>query len=819
MTTKKSQVFITNEQINTILNYKPTDTFRCNEVIYNQEVMEVLTSLNPLIPNYNKIPDALYPQNIDYLKTIKHFTKKEGHFVDYSKSFIKRGRYIPHNSNKKDYASLQGCYNIVRRLLCNGNLKGIDICNCHIEIIKNLCMFLNLSNTTLDILNKYCSNREQILNDIILTFQCDRKCAKEFFIIILFGGNFNTWITNCNLLGKENLITDFQNEFIQVFNYIIYEIQKLDVFNGFMSIQKQVQKKTGYDINTSSLAIFLQEIESKIFLVMKNKLEELNCIIRIPIHDAIWYEDTKNITNDELLKILKDEIHNELGMTIPLDFDDVNPTSDDLKWFEEHKKFYLENKLNNKQFYEIENGCDDIGAANHIIKKYNDRFIKCGGFLYVNIDNIWVSSEKDVHDVLHNMVAETDIRYFTGQNDKSVHYNHSKKNINNCIKCILPSDKINVDNDFIKNIIKTTKFYLPFNDGIYSFLDRKLYKYEELPHIKFLLKIKRNFPPFIQEDYDELMNRVLIPIYPDENERNYNAHIKSRAYAGCVEDKKWYGQIGSRDCGKSMETKANQLAFEDFFGEFSTSHLLQKENDYDAKELAWVIPIRNCRVIIANEVDKKRKKSLSINTKLIKSLSSGCDKIEARLLKDNIITFYPSFMMFYYANDGLKVENDDADVFENYEEFSFKSKFVEKDKLKDDCPFLKLKDNSIKSLIEEPRIYNAYLHYILNNFSNPRSKPPDSVKITTENSKGEKGMSVEDFILKHFKTSQNSKDRMHTVDITSILNEKDYNVSVVECGRLMTRYGIGKYTEKCDVNGCRKRGYNNIEYIENTDDN
>jgi hypothetical protein len=31
--------------------------------------------------------------------------------------------------------------------------------------------------------------------------------------------------------------------------------------------------------------------------------------------------------------------------------------------------FYLENKLNDKKFYEIENGSDDVGASDHIIKK------------------------------------------------------------------------------------------------------------------------------------------------------------------------------------------------------------------------------------------------------------------------------------------------------------------------------------------------------------------------------------------------------------------------------------------------------------------
>ena len=77
MPQKLNTVLISNEKVNNILNYKPQDTFRCLEVVYNSKVMEVLTSLDPLIPNYNKIPDALYPQNIQYLKTIKTFTKKK----------------------------------------------------------------------------------------------------------------------------------------------------------------------------------------------------------------------------------------------------------------------------------------------------------------------------------------------------------------------------------------------------------------------------------------------------------------------------------------------------------------------------------------------------------------------------------------------------------------------------------------------------------------------------------------------------------------------------------------------------------------------
>jgi hypothetical protein len=241
---------------------------------------------------------------------------------------------------------------------------------------------------------------------------------------------------------------------------------------------------------------------------------------------------------------------------------------------------------------------------------------------------------------------------------------------------------------------------------------------------------------------------------------------------------------------------------------------LQKEGDFDDKHLAWVIPIRNCRVIIANEVDKKKnKKNINVNTKLIKSLASGGDRIDGRLLHENSFSFTPNFTIFICSNDGLKVDEDCQDVFENYEEFSYKSKFVKEEDLVEGCSFLKLKDENIKSLIEEPRIYNAYLHYILNSFNNPRLKTPDSVKISTEISKGETVMKIEDFIIKNFKTTHEKNDRLHTLKIQEICNENGYKIELIDCGRIMSRIGIGRYNEKCSVDKIRKSGYEYIKYI------
>ena len=50
------------------------------------------------------------------------------------------------------------------------------------------------------------------------------------------------------------------------------------------------------------------------------------------------------------------------------------------------------------------------------------------------------------------------------------------------------------------------------------------------------------------------MARVVTPIYTIKREKKYNAEIKARAIAGCVQDKMYYLQTGERNSGKGVET-------------------------------------------------------------------------------------------------------------------------------------------------------------------------------------------------------------------------------------------------------------------------
>ena len=67
--------------------------------------------------------------------------------------------------------------------------------------------------------------------------------------------------------------------------------------------------------------------------------------------------------------------------------------------------------------------------------------------------------------------------------------------------------------------------------------------------------------PKDDEEYNDLMSRIINPIHPIESEKNYNAQIKARAIAGCVQDKTHYLPTGERNTGKGVETDLMKKAF------------------------------------------------------------------------------------------------------------------------------------------------------------------------------------------------------------------------------------------------------------------
>lgn len=808
-------VFNSNETINSILNYPEPSFLSLVEIIYNNEVLDVLSSLDFTEPNYNKIRDALYPDNINALKLIKKHTSRNRHNCSYKKTISGKGRFYIDSSSKKSHASLQNCNSKVRRLIVDGKLVSIDLCNAHLEIIKNLASILKVPEEKYSILNYYCENRNQVLNNIMVEFDCDREVAKNYFIVILFGGSYDCWITHNNLLEKSGLKTEFMMKFEFAFDIIKQEFNKLEVFNGFKLLEKQVNKKKDWKIERTALAIFLQEIESKILIVMYQYLESKGCIIRIPIHDGIWFEDVKNICNDDFLVELSNEIKEKLNLIIPLDYENTTPTEADLKWYEEHKKFYEkynENKNIDKNI--ISSSSDDEGAAVIVINKHKDNIIRCGNIILVKYESCWIFEKEEVNRVLSNWIKYSNIYFYGSDGQRLYNYSNAVSHQTKTITAIRNSDLIKVDNEFIKNINIKNKCYLPFNDGIYSFKDKKLFTYDELPDIPFTFKINRNFPKHNKSTYDDLFKRFLEPIFPDVDERKALLNRIARALAGHIEDKKWYGLGGARNSGKSKLIKLLQNSFGQFVSTFNANCLvLNKKSPVaePAKALMWILNIWNSRLSCASEIEGDDKTVLNGN--LIKRIVSGGDVIKARGNYMNEVEFVPAFTPWFMYNQWYEVEPSDA--CENLIQFTAPSKFVEAEKLIDGCDILKVKDDTIDDFIRLDAIIDAFTLVILDSYNNDTTLPASIIKFNSNDT----SISVEEFVIKHFIKTKNPTDCVHMSHIRDIFIKYEYKLSSSNIRKKFETLKIGEYDAKnCIVNGEKSSGFKYVKYV-NSDDN
>ena len=289
--------------------------------------------------------------------------------------------------------------------------------------------------------------------------------------------------------------------------------------------------------------------------------------------------------------------------------------------------------------------------------------------------------------------------------------------------------------------------------------------------------------PKDDEAYNELMTQVINPIYPIESEKIYNAEIKARAIAGCVQDKIYYLQTGERNSGKGVETDLMKKAFDKYVKSFDTSSLIyNKFKVNDAKALSWLVDKRFARILIGNEIDtfddddenKRKKEPILMNSKLIKQLVSGGDEIEARQNYKDEIQFKVGFTLFINSNDTFEFTTKDAG--ENLITLQYKSKFVSKDELIDGCEYYKLKDDNIKNLTNEDRIVNAYIHYIIDNFNDYVPIVPEEIKLSTEINNKAPEITVEQFIFKNFKNTNDKNNKLHIDNLRDILGINGFDV-------------------------------------------
>ena len=681
----------------------------------------------------------------------------------------------------------------IRATICKGLYIDLDFKNCHPVILKTLC---DKKNIDCPYLTNYINNRDELLVKWSEDLGMTQDDAKQAFLKMLNG-------------NKTKHDTDNWIDMINEFNIIHKTIASLEEYTD---IYEEVNSQEKDNIFAKTTNRIVCKIENKCLVELYTILHA-NKMLYVDIDDVVYVicalifdglqipdnPDNRIKTSPDHLKTYSNIIESKTGYLLEIkikDFDECLNITDDL----ENEDIDDDNII-----------ATDGDAYNVIMSKYGDKMLCCEGTKYIKDGNIWARATSDnnvIKKTLYKWVFKTPIKRQL-KDDKYMYYNQDKTCINKCID-LLDNLGFKDDDNFIKRNQDASKTYLPFKNGVYSFKEKKLISYDDI-HIQFTDYINRDFPTYDKDAYDELIKHIINPIYPNEEERAYIMYSYARIFAGHYEDKKWFVNKGSRNSGKGVITTLLQNAFKIFVGTFNSGVFITKKDQIndEEKQLMWCAAVRNCRLIISNEIDEKT----TLNGALIKKLSSGGDTIKARVNYTNPFDFTPQFCMMFMCND-MK-DPDPIDALENCVLFYGKSKFVDADKLIDGQPFLKLKNEKIKDMIQDTKMIDAFTLYILDHYAD-NMEMPESVKASCRVLIEDKPLSLEDIVLKLFRHSQSDKEKLLTEQIIKYITDYGYDntINPKKLSETLNKCNIGvKPTTNIRVNGSQGKGYTNISYI------
>lgn len=778
---------------------KDFNTAKLHELIHKSKLAYILNNWKQYekdIIKPNELKGNYKPKTL-LTKYYNVYKKNDIICVGYKKCDVyetKIGRYFCNGS-----IGIQSLPRKIRHTLCKGIYIDLDFKNAHPTILHQLCKYYKIKTPYLD---DYINNRDDILKYYMDTLKIDKDEAKNMTIRALNGSRQHYEVKNWFSILEE---------FKTIHDTLANKEEFKNLYDEVKERKEEINKDFYSNVNASLVNRLLCYIENECLKELFNILDNHKCFdyekdnkiykICSLIFDGLQpldNESNRNLLTVDFLSQTSEAIHKKTGFKLDIvikEFDEC------LQLPENFETLNKEDNIIN----------DDIEARDFVLKIYGDKYICSNTIKYVRDGNIWTNLKEDVERVVMNDIINCNLQIQSGENLRR--YSGFKSNINNCKELIFKTG-FRVDNEFINKNLNKSIGYLPFKDCVYSFKDKKTYDYDELD-ICFTQFINRDFPhDFNKEDYDELLNRVLIPIYPEEEERNFNAYTKARALAGHYTDKKWYSYIGERDSGKGVETSLLRNAFKCFVSTFDSKCLINNKFNNQSSEtaLSWVVDKKECRIIISNEI----KEDAELNGVFIKTLASGGDEMEARKLYSNLQIFTPQFTMFINCNKLPKPTKNSVDCLETLISFNYKSKFVsqeEKINKYKDIDYYKIKDDTIKDLVKEDRIIDAYIWFIINNYENRVKTPPKSILNNISMEKEDEEITLNDYLIENYMTTDSKDDRLHTATIWEDVKGIDYfkNVSKEEVGKKLNVLKIGIYEEKLSIKGKKLGGFKNIK--------
>lgn len=547
------------------------------------------------------------------------------------------GRYY---YTDKNYGALY-LKNALRGYILPQGTLDVDMVKCHPTILMHLFDELKIQ---CDPLREFLANPDE--------FFVENNISKDDLLRVLNFARFQS-----------------PNQKLTAINEAIYFslvpiLRKLDQYKELDQLIRSKKRDNSAGIFISYV---LQDIEQDcMYFVMKfleQKGIEHGCLIYDGIH--VYPEGASMLDCDEL----STHVSEQMGFTVKFKVKNFPQPKSLLEKVEEHR-----DSPSKESSAELDMAKAICQANDHKIKYYGTQvFLK-------DFDHKWCSDEGHVKNIFFRWILDTSKTYPVNK----------WENTFKCFKAFI-SVAYN-DTDLLNKFDRTTKHILCFKNGFLNLATKQfvLWTSTEANEIYTDVMINYNYEPSTLDEREELLDLIIRPIFNNDEKliTEFMAYI-SRAL-GMNRDKYWLTAEGERDSGKSLLMKVFSDTFEDYVFQFSSSNLIYSGKDEAEERNTWLHSFTKGRVGFSSETKTKQK----LDGTKIKSISSGNDKVQIKLMRENAGLFAIRANFVMLQQEIPDVEPLDATM--NMLSFRFPCYFAA-EKRENEFAVFKVADPDIKS--------------------------------------------------------------------------------------------------------------------------
>lgn len=680
------------------------------------------------------------------------------------------------------YTGLQSFPRYIRDSLTAKHYWDLDMENAHYWIMRNFCEKNGLKCPAIDY---YCDNREECLSKV----SSDRTIAKTAYLKIAYGGNLKLSDINCEDDGVEpegdiSHIKACEKDIATVIKYVkgaYPDVHKLAVQQCKRKKEwaDKKGKKIYWNADFTALANVLQTEEHKSLEAIEEYLLQNGRRLDIPIHDGgrVLKLDNEVSFPQSLIDGAEKAIKDKVGYTLKLKIKPL-PT------------YVAPTKVPTDII-------DDEYAARFFVEQMGDNIIRQGEeiFIYDLETGMWSNKDdifrKALFAIKNKMIfkeqlgAIVRIHNYGGSDSKIT---AMKKQIPACIpySTIIDPHK--------------SKYCLLFKNGWYDMvLEQFNYGFEMCKDKFFIKGINRDFVEKRDYEMEAKVNKIIFEDpFVDPELGPYLKNGLSRAIAGCIEDKTWWGIVGPGDCGKGCLSSCFKNTFEDYVGDFNMNCFLinSKSGADEAKKLSWMLPLQGCRLIIANEARMGKYDKYDGN--MLKAVASGGDPLKARLNFQDEVTFIPTFTALHLANDLVTYYPNDQPLKNRISTTKYEKSFVTGREPKNEYELPG--DPDLKQKIKSEEFINAFFWIIMDGFMKGVKLPkPAAVVAEIDDLFEIEETKMYELIKENYTIEKGNEDVYVTSrHLNNYLKENGVVMSENKIGRELTKLGFKRATKKID---------------------